>query len=109
MPAGSLAAIRGYASSSFNRLARPAAYPVDAFQYLADRGVSGRIVADFGWAQYALAAFPESKAQTGEDLVRRADRALYRAKKTGKNRVELFWTDDPSVVHKIADLAGGPG
>ena len=37
-----------------------AAYPVDAFQYLADRGVAGRIVADFGWAQYALAAFPES-------------------------------------------------
>jgi len=37
-----------------------AAYPVDAFQYLADRGVAGRIVADFGWAQYTLAAFPES-------------------------------------------------
>jgi diguanylate cyclase (GGDEF)-like protein len=60
-------------------------------------------------ASLGIAAFPESKAQTGEDLVRRADRALYRAKKTGKNRVELFWTDDPSGAHKIADLAGGPG
>jgi len=45
-------------------------------------------------ASLGIAAYPESKAQTGEDLVRRADRALYRAKKTGKNRVELFWSDD---------------
>lgn len=59
-------------------------------------------------ASLGIAAYPESKAQTGEDLVRRADRALYRAKKTGKNRVELFWTDDPSGVHKLAELAGGP-
>ncbi|MDB4953461.1 MAG: diguanylate cyclase with sensor [Myxococcales bacterium] len=41
-----------------------------------------------------IAAFPESRANDGEDLVRRADRALYRAKKTGKNRVELFWSDE---------------
>jgi diguanylate cyclase (GGDEF)-like protein len=59
-------------------------------------------------ASLGIAAYPESKAQTGEDLVRRADRALYRAKKTGKNRVELFWTDDPSGLHRIADLAGAP-
>ena len=41
-----------------------------------------------------IAAFPESKALDGTDLVRRADRALYRAKKLGKNRVELFWSDE---------------
>jgi diguanylate cyclase (GGDEF)-like protein len=58
-------------------------------------------------ASLGIAAFPESKAQSGEDLVRRADRALYRAKKTGKNRVELFWTDDPSGLHKLSQL-GGP-
>ena len=45
-------------------------------------------------ASLGIAAYPESKADSGEDLVRRADRALYRAKKTGKNRVELFWIDD---------------
>ncbi|HZJ62490.1 MAG TPA: sensor domain-containing diguanylate cyclase, partial [Kofleriaceae bacterium] len=45
-----------------------------------------RVTASFG-----IAAYPESKASNGEDLVRYADRALYRAKKTGKNRVELFW------------------
>lgn len=58
-------------------------------------------------ASLGIAAFPESKATNGEDLVRRADRALYRAKKTGKNRVELFWTDDPSGLHKLTQL-GGP-
>ena len=45
-------------------------------------------------ASLGIAAFPESRAADGEDLVRRADRALYRAKKTGKNRVELFWSDE---------------
>ncbi len=45
-------------------------------------------------ASLGIASFPESKAENGEDLVRLADRALYRAKKTGKNRVELFWSDD---------------
>jgi diguanylate cyclase (GGDEF)-like protein len=48
-----------------------------------------RVTASFG-----IASYPESKAVDGEDLVRHADRALYRAKKTGKNRVELFWSDD---------------
>ncbi|MEO6777550.1 MAG: sensor domain-containing diguanylate cyclase [Kofleriaceae bacterium] len=45
-------------------------------------------------ASLGIAAFPESKAQDATDLVRRADRALYRAKKMGKNRVELFWSDE---------------
>ena len=45
-------------------------------------------------ASFGIASYPETKAANGEDLVRRADRALYRAKKTGKNRVELFWSDD---------------
>jgi diguanylate cyclase len=58
-------------------------------------------------ASLGIAAYPESKAETGEDLVRRADRALYRAKKTGKNRVELFWTDDPSGLHRISQLGAG--
>lgn len=45
-------------------------------------------------ASFGIAAFPEAKVAKGEDLVRRADRALYRAKKTGKNRVELYWSDE---------------
>ncbi|HMG22624.1 MAG TPA: diguanylate cyclase, partial [Kofleriaceae bacterium] len=48
-----------------------------------------RVTASFG-----IASYPESKARDGEDLVRRADRAMYRAKQTGKNRVELYWSDD---------------
>lgn len=45
-------------------------------------------------ASFGIAAYPESGAHTAEELVRRADRALYRAKRTGKDRVELFWSDD---------------
>ena len=59
-------------------------------------------------ASLGIAAFPESKAVDGTDLVRRADRALYRAKKTGKNRVELFWSDEsgPQRLATIEDEAG---
>lgn len=45
-------------------------------------------------ASFGIASYPETRAADGEDLVRRADRALYRAKKTGKNRVELYWAED---------------
>jgi hypothetical protein len=33
------------------------AYPVSAFQFLADKGLHGRLVIRFMWAQYGLAAF----------------------------------------------------
>jgi diguanylate cyclase (GGDEF)-like protein len=49
-------------------------------------------------ASFGIASYPESKARDGEDLVRKADRALYRAKKTGKNRVELFWSDESGPI-----------
>lgn len=52
-------------------------------------------------ASFGVAAYPESKAADGEDLIRRADRALYRAKKTGKNRVELFWSDESGPVKMV--------
>jgi diguanylate cyclase (GGDEF)-like protein len=44
-------------------------------------------------ASFGIAAYPDCGAEGAVDLVRRADRALYRAKKTGKDRVELFWND----------------
>lgn len=56
-------------------------------------------------ASLGIAAYPESKAASGEDLVRRADRALYRAKKTGKNRVELFWSDESGPAHLIEEVS----
>ncbi|MEM9186938.1 MAG: hypothetical protein AAGB00_10625 [Planctomycetota bacterium] len=36
-------------------------YPVDTFDFMSLHGVEGRMVVSFNWAQYALAAFPESK------------------------------------------------
>jgi len=59
-------------------------------------------------ASLGIAAFPESKALDGTDLVRRADRALYRAKKMGKNRVELFWSDE-SGPQRLDTLDGEEG
>jgi hypothetical protein len=34
-------------------------YPVEAFQYMADHGLKGRMVVFFDWAQYAIYAFGE--------------------------------------------------
>jgi diguanylate cyclase (GGDEF)-like protein len=69
----------------------------------ADPPAALRVTASFG-----IAAYPESTASDGEDLVRCADRALYRAKQTGKNRVELFWSDDAEVARDggAAEAAG---
>jgi len=69
-----------------------------------DATLALRVTASFG-----IASYPESKARDGEDLVRRADRALYRAKQTGKNRVELFWGDDSGVVRRPTTEGGDAG
>lgn len=45
-------------------------------------------------ASFGVASHPDGGAEEAEDLVRLADRALYRAKRAGKNRVELYWRDD---------------
>jgi diguanylate cyclase (GGDEF)-like protein len=47
-------------------------------------------------ASFGIASHPDGGATGAEELIRLADRALYRAKRTGKNRVELFWRDDPA-------------
>lgn len=59
-----------------------------------------RVTASFG-----IAAYPESGRGNAEDLVRRADRALYRAKRAGKNRVELYWAEDRLTPPAIAQVA----
>ncbi len=41
-------------------------YPVQAFQYIADRKLQGKMVCTFNWAQYALAAFgPKAPGEKG--------------------------------------------
>ena len=56
-------------------------------------------------ASFGIASYPESGARSGEDLVRRADRALYRAKLAGKNRVELFWSDEAAPAAPALEAA----
>jgi len=48
-------------------------------------------------ASFGIASYPESGAAGADALIRLADRALYRAKRTGKNRVELYWADDEAA------------
>lgn len=45
-------------------------------------------------ASIGIAAYPDSGSASAEELLRRADRALYRAKRAGKDRVELYWPED---------------
>jgi diguanylate cyclase (GGDEF)-like protein len=47
-----------------------------------------RVTASFG-----VAGYPESGGGDAAAMVHRADVALYRAKATGKNRVEIFWSE----------------
>lgn len=62
---------------------------IEAHQLVTDSGATISVTASFG-----IASHPESGAEDPESLLRLADRALYRAKKAGKNRVELYWSDD---------------
>jgi diguanylate cyclase (GGDEF)-like protein len=60
-------------------------------------------------ASLGIAAFPASGAADGGDLVVRADTALYRAKRTGKNRVELYWPEGQGGERpplKVAERVG---
>lgn len=56
-------------------------------------------------ASVGIAAFPDSGVTCAEDLLRRADRALYRAKRAGKNRVELYWADDSGKHPSLAAVS----
>lgn len=62
---------------------------IDELRLASDDGQVLKTTASFG-----IASYPESKAESAEHLVRLADKALYRAKNAGKNRVELFWADE---------------
>jgi diguanylate cyclase (GGDEF)-like protein len=48
-----------------------------------------------------VACFPESGADDADDLLRRADIALYRAKAAGKNRVELYWPEGEKAKLRV--------
>jgi len=58
-------------------------------------------------ASFGIAAYPESGAEDAEELLRLADRALYRAKRTGKNRVELYWSEDAAPPAALKPVKAG--
>jgi predicted signal transduction protein with EAL and GGDEF domain len=61
-----------------------------------------RVTASFG-----IAVFPED-APDPTRLIRNADRALYRAKADGRNRVEVFSMEDSLDPHRRASDAVAP-
>ncbi len=44
-------------------------YPVTAMQYVHDRGLTGRFLVDFNWAQYAIMCFAEGSLETRQSRV----------------------------------------
>lgn len=56
-------------------------------------------------ASLGVACYPDSGEGDAAALVQRADTALYRAKQTGKNRVELYWRADEEPVRKLRPVS----
>ncbi|MBT8491956.1 MAG: GGDEF domain-containing protein, partial [Deltaproteobacteria bacterium] len=63
--------------------------------------VPGRIEPLAITASFGIAAHPESGAESVAELLRLADRALYRAKQMGKDRVELYWSEDQDSAASV--------
>ena len=61
-------------------------------------------------ASFGVASFGSSRAETAEQLVRCADAALYLAKKSGRNRVEVYMPDEhlTEAVDETAEEAAAP-
>jgi diguanylate cyclase (GGDEF)-like protein len=63
---------------------------------IAHEGKIVRVTASLG-----ISCYPDSAMSTSDDvavLLERADVAMYRAKSTGKNRVELYWASDAEAA-----------
>lgn len=72
-------------------------YPVDAVQFMSDHGLQGRIVVTFNWAQYTLAALPDSTVGFDGRF-----RTCYPQSVVDMN-FDLTIGDHPQIRHRGAD------
>jgi hypothetical protein len=83
-------------------------YPVAAFEFIAKRGLTGKMVCTFNWAQYALAAF--GPRQAGDDgILVQVDgrcRTSYSQAMLDEHFDFLFGNIDPSQRYR--DPCSGP-
>ncbi len=93
LPEGDLAGAAG--------LAERLRAAIEACPHTSDKGVSIKVTSSLGVAQFAAGV------ERGEDLIARADAALYHAKESGRNQV-MLWNEKTGKPGALSELPTAP-